>query len=145
MSSLENQIQENKRDSNLELFRIITMFLIIAHHYVVNSGLNDLNGPIVSNPFCLKSIFYCIFGAWGKTGINCFVFITGYFMCKSRITKNKFFKLLIQVYFYKITIYLIFLLSGYELFSIKNLIITLLPFSQIDKNFTGCFLIFYLC
>lgn len=27
------------RDSNLELYRIIVMLLIVAHHYVVNSGL----------------------------------------------------------------------------------------------------------
>ena len=34
------------RSSNLELFRIITMFLIVAHHYVVNSGLTTSDGPI---------------------------------------------------------------------------------------------------
>lgn len=28
-----------QRRSNIELFRIITMLIIIAHHYVVNSGL----------------------------------------------------------------------------------------------------------
>lgn len=27
------------RDSNFELFRIVLMLLIIAHHYVVNSGV----------------------------------------------------------------------------------------------------------
>jgi hypothetical protein len=30
------------RNSNLELYRIIVMMLIVAHHYVVNSGLLDL-------------------------------------------------------------------------------------------------------
>lgn len=135
----------NKRNSNLELFRIIVMISIIAHHYVVNSGLIELGGPIETNPFCLKSIFYCIFGAWGKTGINCFVLITGFFMCKSHITKQKFLKLVIQVYFYKIIIYLIFLLSGYEPFSVKAFLKVILPFSQLDRNFTACFLVFYLC
>ena len=141
----QNNVSENKRDSNLELFRIIAMILIIAHHYVVNSGLADFGGPIETNPFCFKSIFYCIFGAWGKSGINCFLLITGYFMCKSQISKKKILKLLIQIYFYKLLIYLIFLLSGYEPFSLKNLIKRILPFTQIDKNFIGCFLIFYLC
>lgn len=36
-----------QRESNLELFRIITMLLIVAHHYVVNSGLL---GRIYENP-----------------------------------------------------------------------------------------------
>lgn len=28
-----------QRDSNLELYRIIVMFLIVSHHFVVNSGV----------------------------------------------------------------------------------------------------------
>lgn len=76
---------KHERSSNLELFRIITMLLIVAHHYVVNSGLYDLNGIVFANYFSAKSIFVLLFGAWGKIGINCFVMITGYFMCMSRI------------------------------------------------------------
>ena len=60
------QINQDKlRDSNLELFRIITMLLIVAHHYVVNSGLIDL---INSSPLSGATVFLSIFGAWGKTG-----------------------------------------------------------------------------
>ena len=29
------------RSSNIELFRILSMLMIVAHHYVVNSGLLD--------------------------------------------------------------------------------------------------------
>lgn len=130
-----------KRDSNLELFRIITMLLIVAHHYVVNSGLLDL---IKINPLSVKSIFLLILGLWGKTGINCFVFITGYFMCKSDITVKKFLKLLLEVYFYKIGIYLVFLVTKYEPFSVKTLMQAAIPFTSITSNFTGCFLVFYM-
>ena len=31
----------NIRKSNIELLRIIGMLMIIAHHYVVNSGIMD--------------------------------------------------------------------------------------------------------
>jgi len=30
------------RNSSIELYRIIVMLLIVAHHYVVNSGLLDI-------------------------------------------------------------------------------------------------------
>lgn len=30
------------RDSNIELLRIVMMLVIIAHHYVVNSGISPL-------------------------------------------------------------------------------------------------------
>ena len=61
-----------QRESNLELFRIITMLLIVAHHFVVNSGLMDADGVIASDPLSANSVFLLLFGAWGKTGINCF-------------------------------------------------------------------------
>ena len=105
------------RESGIELLRIITMILIIAHHYVVNSGLTLEGGSICNNPTSWKTIFLMIFGAWGKTGINCFVLITGYFMCKSNISFKKFVKLYLEVVFYNLVIYMIFLLSGYESFS----------------------------
>lgn len=82
------------RDSNLEFYRIITMLLIVAHHYVVNSGVMDL---MYKNPFSANAIFLFIFGMWGKIGINCFVLITGYFMCKRTITVRKFLKLLLEI------------------------------------------------
>ena len=30
------------RDSNIELLRIVMMLAIIAHHYIVNSGISPL-------------------------------------------------------------------------------------------------------
>lgn len=41
------------RRSNLELYRIIVMLLIVAHHYVVNSGLTDV---MAENPLSSKSL-----------------------------------------------------------------------------------------
>ena len=54
------------RDSNIELFRIITMFFIVAHHYVVNSGLTLEDGPIAANPLSGNSIS-CCFRGMGKS------------------------------------------------------------------------------
>ena len=132
---------KKQREFNIELYRIVLMIFIISHHYVVNSGLLDL---MYQDPFSLKSIYLFIFGAWGKIGINCFVLITGYFMCTSKITLKKFLKLILEVEFYKVTFYLIFLISGYESFSIKNFIKAFLPVISITTNFVGCYIIFYL-
>ena len=76
------------------------MLAIVAHHYVVNSGLTAADGPIYADPLSGASIFLLLFGAWGKIGINCFVMITGYFMCESHITVRKFVKLIFEVMFY---------------------------------------------
>lgn len=42
-----------ERNSNLELYRIIVMLLIVAHHYVVNSGLMSVmkDNHFISSPY----------------------------------------------------------------------------------------------
>lgn len=92
-------LPQKGRDSGIELFRIIAMLLIVAHHYVVNSGLLDLVAK--TQEMTMNSIFLLIYGAFGKIGINWFVMITGYFMCKQTLTVKKFLKLFLQVEFYK--------------------------------------------
>ena len=91
-----------------------------------------------------RSLYLYLLGMWGKTGINCFVLITGYFMCKSHITARKFLRLLLEVLFYNISIWTVFTLTGYETFSLKMALKEILPITSISDNFTSCFLIFYL-
>lgn len=117
------------------------MLLIIAHHYVVNSGLR---GVLEENPGTIKTIFLWVFGAFGKTGINCFILITGYFMCTSKITARKFFKLLFEVYFYRIIIYTFFCFTGYETVSWMRIVKQFIPFISLSDDFTSCFLAFFL-
>lgn len=130
-----------RRRSNLELYRIIVMMLIVTHHYVVNSGLMDV---MSENPASFHSLYLYLIGMWGKTGINCFVLITGYFMCRSNITLRKFLKLFLEIMFYNIMIWAIFVATGYESFSIKIMLKDVLPITSIHDGFTSCFLVFYL-
>lgn len=129
------------RESNLELYRIVLMILIIAHHYVVNSGLLQ---AAMSDGANMKSVGLLALGAWGKIGINCFLLITGYYMCTSKITLKKFLKLFLEIEFYNVVIYIIFLAAGYERLSVGSVLITVFPFIEVSKNFTGCYMLFYL-
>lgn len=121
------------------------MLFIIAHHYVVNSGIAAADGPIYADPTSWRSIFLLVFGAFGKTGINCFVLITGYFMCKSEITAKKFCRLFLEVLFYRLVIWFVFFVTGYEPFSLKGLAKAILPIRTISAGFTSCYLVFFLC
>lgn len=141
MSYIEKNVTK-QRESGLELFRIITMLLIVAHHYVVNSGLL---GETMNSPITGKSLFLLLFGAWGKMGINCFVLITGYFMCKSNITLKKFLKLVLEIIFYRVVFYFMFLLMGDISFSFTSVIKLVLPVTNVSDNFTGCYIAFFLC
>ena len=135
----ERQFKKH-RDSNLELFRVLAMLSIVACHYVVNSGIWD---EIQAIEPTTNTLFYYLFGMWGKTGINCFVLITGWFMCTSKITLRKFLKLLLEVEFYKIVIGIAFLLTGKETFS-SGWLLNLLPVRNIKTGFVAAFLVFFL-
>lgn len=132
------------RSSNLELYRIICMLMIVAHHYVVNSGLTCADCILKNDFTSSNSIFLVLFGAWGKTGINCFLMITGYFMCTSKITVKKFIKLIGTVYIYKIFIFFIFLFTGYETVTLKRIVMLIMPVWGFSDNFMSCFIVFWL-
>lgn len=51
------------RNSNLELMRIFLMLLVIAHHYVVNSGVSSNWTAGVYTPNAALLIFY---GMWER-------------------------------------------------------------------------------
>lgn len=118
------------------------MLLIIAHHYVVNSGLTQLYDfeHITGN-----MIFLQLFGMFGKTVINCFTLITGYFMVTSTISVKKFVRIYLEVKFYSIIFYLIFLVTGHENFSLKGCIQTVLNVVyESGLLYTGTYIVFFL-
>ncbi len=135
-------LKTKQRESGIELFRIITMLIIVAHHYFVNSGLSKI---VYENPtFAINNVFLLIFGWGGKTGINCFVIITGYFMCTSNITLKKYLKLILCVEFYKITILFIFVITGVQDVSFKSVFKSILPITSVKDGFTSAYLCFFL-
>lgn len=143
ISSASGVVQK-QRDSNIELLRILMMIVIVAHHYIVNSGIIQNITP----PYCrinsFNVYFALLFGWGGKTAINVFVLITGYFMCRQEFRWKKVLFLAAEVVFYRWTIAGIFLASGYEPFSLKECVKTLLviPF-DFGKGFTSSFLGMY--
>lgn len=133
---------KKERSSNFELFRIILMLMIVAHHYVVNSGFTSLFDfeNITGN-----MVFLQFFGFAGKTGINCFVLITGYFMVKSEFKFIKLVKLYLEAKFYVFTIYIIFLVTGYAAFSTIGLIkIVFSVIYGIGSSFVSAYIFLYM-
>lgn len=126
---------KKQRDSNIELLRILMMIVIVAHHYIVNSGITQMITPPPF--FCginsFNVYFALLFGWGGKTAINVFVLITGYFMCRQEFKWKKVLFLAAEVVFYRWTIAGIFLASGYEPFSLKECVKILLVIPFINR------------
>lgn len=130
-----------ERSSNIELFRIVMMLSIVAHHYVVNTGIMEI---MLEDATSWQSLFLYMFGIWGKIGINCFVLISGYFMCKSEITIRKFLKLFLEVLFYNVVCFAAFAIAGYQPSSIADIVKELNPMRNMMNGFMSCFLMYYL-
>ena len=61
-----------KRESNLELLRIIMMILIVAHHFALHGGF-DYPKEVVS----LNRLWIQLMTIGGKLGVDVFVLISG--------------------------------------------------------------------
>ena len=88
-------MKKNKRNSNLELLRIISMFLIVAHHYSLH-GFIKIETYNVDYNKCLIDIL----SLGGKIGVACFILISGYFMLDNKLNMKKIWKIMGEVYFY---------------------------------------------
>lgn len=130
------------RQSNFELLRILAMILNVAAHYVNNSTVMNQFAQ-GDNP--VNYLFLKLIGVWGKTAINPFVMISGFFMCTSSLTPKRFCKIFFEWLFYSWLIYAIFLVSGYESATPNRLLAVVCPFFKgVDVGFTSSFMWFYL-
>lgn len=84
-----------KRKSNFELLRIISMLLIISFHYVFKSEFvfEQLN----YNSFVVKMFYF-----FGELGVNLFILISGYFLVNGKFSIKKLIKLILEINFYYI-------------------------------------------
>lgn len=99
------------RSSNIELYRIVMMLIIIAHHLVVNSGITaNYNFKDVTD----NMWFLMLFGFGGKPMIDGFLLITGFFTIKGKFTFEKALKVLFEIVFYKVGFYLLFAFLGFH-------------------------------
>ncbi len=115
----------------------------MAHHYVVNSGLMSPVREIGDITF--NKLYLPFLGAFGKAGINAFILITGYFMCTQFCSWLKFLKLFLEVKFYSIGIWLVFIATGVESFSSITLFDRLTSISfGLGRGFTSAFIFLFL-
>ena len=140
-------LKKKQRESNIELLRIIMMIIIIGHHYIVNSGVIDVIKINVLQDSCgIKDYFALAYGWGGKTVINVFLLITGYFSCTQKFNLKKIINFCCEIMFYTMLIYFIFLLTGYESFNFVNLgkMILTIPF-DFGKGFSSSYVALYFC
>ena len=129
------------RNSNFELLRILSMFMIIAHHYSVHGGFPFVRGIYLNNLF----LDFLYLG--GQIGVVLFVLITGYHMIHSQFYISKILKLELQVLFYNVSITLLFtffMTPSIGMLSIGDLWKAFFPTIFYSYWFSSTYLVLYL-
>ena len=134
-------MEVKERESNIELLRIFSMFLIVLFHL-------GYHGIILSNTFIesniyINNIYLYFINILGKIGVNLFVLISGYFLVtKKKYNYKKILLFWLQILLYSIIIYLVLTLV-FKNNSIR-LIEALMPLSYKKWWFATSYFILYL-
>lgn len=130
----------NKRDSSIELLRIISMLMIIGHHFSVHGGFFFHHRQITGNMLFLQWL-----SLGGKIGVNLFVLISGYFLVTSSgIRIRKAVKLWLQIFFYSAAIFAVSCLTGLTEFTVRGLVAALVPIVSKQWWFASSYFFLYL-
>lgn len=132
---------ENNRNSSLDLLRIVCMVMVVCLHAVGWGGL--VEGALVPGTYnwYLGNAMQTL----SLQAVNCFVLISGYFLCTSRFKLSKLVLTWLQVLFYSVGIALLLMIfhEGTP-FSVKELIKCALPFTMDRYWFVTDYLLLYM-
>lgn len=110
-----------ERNSSIELLRILAMLFIVLSHACGHGGIDRTSAPLTFNKLFLQ------WGSMGGVGVNIFILISGYFLCEKEFKRTSISRLLAQVWFYSIAIFLVCKFGfGYH-YSLSSLVTVFLP------------------
>ena len=127
------------RRTNIELLRILSIYMIIVFHCVYKSGF------AFSPYFSINKFFVKIFWMYGEVGVNLFILITGYFMIKGIFKPQRLISLAAEVLFYHQATFLIaYKLGIYPSFGGKQILLSFFPITTNYYWFITAYVITYL-
>lgn len=121
---------KKERQSNIEVLRILSMLMIIGHHFALHGRFNysQHNAQLVDVEKVLV-----IFQAFGKIGVDIFVLIGAYFLVGRKYKSSRIVNLLLVSTFYSTAIYILFVTFNLDIrsdFSNENI---WLPFPGVSS------------
>ncbi len=130
-------MKNSKRESNLELCRVLCMLLIIAHHAIVHGGILNIEGTSTNK---ILSLFLI---PVGKIAFDCFIALSCWFLVDQKFKMNKFLLIWSEVLFYSVSFTIVAYFMGAQL-TWRNWFSIFLPISGNSHGFAASYLAFYL-
>ena len=139
-----------KREVNLELLRIIAMLMVISLHYLGKGNTMSAGaaGVSMTDANFINEVLAWSLEALSYGAVNLYIMISGYFLINSAVRMEKVWKLIVQVLFYSVGIFLIFLVAGKIPGDMQGSFyhygVMLFPFTSQHYWFASIYLILYL-
>lgn len=137
-----------QRSSNIELLRIIAMFLIVIHHTIVHGVLDENTVDFFALSYFSKHVLTVFIiqsmVILGKMGVAIFIIITGYFMVYSTARLAKLIKVWLPIFFYSVVLFLFCVAIGQQPFSIEASIKSAFPVVFNNYWFMTGYIVMYL-
>lgn len=132
-------MEKIRRLANIELLRIVAMLLIVCYHFsshglvLVDYDFDD------SNRF-----FNWLMRGIGYIGVNVYILISAYFLCKGSFKFKKLIQLILEVWFYSLAIYMLMVVTHQVPFSPKGFCTSFLPTLFSQYWFVTCYVVLYI-
>lgn len=134
--------KEDTREYNLDLLRIVSMFLIVLQHALYFGGMYDIGYSM--GGVNILSVCFTFFQSICVISTNTYVLISGYFLINERFRLSKLFKIVCEVLFYSWVILILFIYkNGLVGMDIKTLLPSVLPITYIGYWFVSAYIIMY--
>ena len=92
--------EKKQRNANFELLRILAMLQVVTIHSTIGSGILNTTNRSTINYFFTVFLLNTSF-----VSVNCYILLTGYFLCRSYIRSEKIFTLYLQVLFHTMLLF----------------------------------------
>lgn len=136
---MKKVVVNTKRNTNIEILRIIAILLIVISHYSVHNVTNVKELSFGINKILLQMM------TLGNIGSELFMLITGYYLINSsKVKLSKLLKLWLQIIFYSVGVYILFVLLNLEPFSYTTFIKSFFPITFEEYWFASVYFIIYL-
>lgn len=135
----DRQTGKKERQTNIELLRIVSMVMIVFHHFAVHGGFNWDTATVT-----IPHLWYNLIVMGGKIGVDVFVLISGYFLITSHGSLFDFKRILKfwgQIIFYSLGIYGLSLLFHIQNYGMK---IVVFPITFSSWWFASTYFVLYL-
>lgn len=132
------------RMANLELLRCVAMIMVVVLHYL---GKGELLAELTQEHFTQAQYAAWLLECFCIVAVDVYMFISGYFLCKSTFKPSRLIQLLLQVWFYSVVFGLAGALTGVMRgadFDLHYLLTLIFPVSMGHYWFMTAYVFLYL-